>query len=56
MSVRRALYTLAAPAFCASLAWVGGYDFDTRGIGPAYLFFIAGFCAVVVWSYPGWDE
>jgi hypothetical protein len=54
MNIKRILTTAAVPCFFAALAWVAGYDFDSRGIGPAYLMVLVSFVTVMVWIFP-WD-
>jgi hypothetical protein len=36
MSLRRILVSLLPLPAMAAVAWVGGYDFDSRGFWPAY--------------------
>lgn len=54
--MRRSLVTLAAAAILPLAAWVGGYDFDSRGFWQAYLFLCTALVAVFTWFSAGIDE
>lgn len=42
---------LVVAAWGGAAAWVGGYDFNTRGEGPVFLFLFGSVAATVV----GWN-
>ena len=56
MSKQRIAAALAVPCTFALVAWVGGYDFDTRGFGPAYTLFMCIAATLFVWFFPGWED
>lgn len=53
---RRILVTLAAAAVLPLTAWVGGYDFDSRGAWQAYLFLWTAIVAALTWFSTGLDK
>lgn len=47
------IYTILAPALVCFLAWLGGFDFDTRGFSAFYVGIWSIFASLVAWTYPG---
>lgn len=52
----RILVSLLAMTQGPLMAWLGGYDFDTRGFGLAYLYGCSVFLFFMTYFYPGWRE
>lgn len=55
MNKTRIATTVAVPVVMAAAAWIGGYDFDTRGFMPAYTFLLGIGACLAVWFWPGWE-
>lgn len=51
---------VATSLACALLVplgfWFGGFDFDHRGMGALFCYFLCGFVFGAVFFYPGWDD
>lgn len=45
------LRVLTAGAF-----WLGGYDFNERGVVAVWVLFTCIFAGVMIFAYPGWDD
>ncbi len=52
----RVLTTLGVPVVVAAIAWVGGYNFDSRGEGEAAGLTFAVALMWLFWTFPAWDE
>lgn len=52
----RNLATAAGPVVVAVMAWLGGYNFDSRGFWPAWGFGVCVAYMVWQWSAPWWKE
>ena len=52
----RIIYTILAPTLVCFLAWLGGFDFDTRGPGAFYVGTWSLFACLAAWSYPGYTK
>lgn len=48
--------TVLTPVLIALTAWIGGYDFDSRGLSEAYTFVVTIVATAAVWLYPGWMD
>ena len=55
-AIKRIAAGLAVLAFWAMLAWVAGYDFDSRGFWQAYALLWATATAVGVAFGPFWED
>ena len=47
--MKRIIAAISAPALVCSMAWIGGFDFDTRGNTAMFVFFAS--VASSVFSY-----
>ncbi len=52
-TTKRIIVTACVPAFVAVLAWVAGYDFDSRGFFQAYLLLVTALVTVYAWLFSG---
>ena len=54
--MKRLFTSLLPIPIIALTAWLGGYDFDTRSFGVAYVFICTIFACVIVYAFPGWNS
>lgn len=54
--MKRILVSLVPFPIMAALAWLGGYNFDTRNVWIVYLTLVAIFVSAMVYFFPGWEE
>ena len=52
-AAKRIIATACVPVFVAVLAWVAGYDFDSRGFFEAYLLLVTALVTVYAWLFSG---
>ncbi len=52
-TTKRIIGTSCVPAFVALLAWVAGYDFDSRGFFQAYMLLVTTFVTLYAWFLSG---
>ena len=54
--MKRIIWTIAAALVTCALAWLGGFNFDTRGPNAAALAAAAIFFAGAAWFWPGLSD
>ena len=54
--MKRIICCTGSGAVVLALAWIGGFDFDTRGFTAIFISIYFLLAVVGVYFYPGWKE
>jgi hypothetical protein len=53
---KRMKWSLGLAAIVPVVAWLGGYNFDSRGFGAVMCSVGVAFVFVATWTFPGWPD